>query len=131
MDSLIEPKNTVWQRIQVRHTYRCYLCDTEAWTVYEGKAVPSFIVMRQESDGSFRYAFSNAQVDTELPQLAWWKCQRYFIERANFEPNLNWVGMNCKLKNTGRCNIIWPYLTVTANWFITQTKYQYVLLEAE
>ena len=40
-------------------------------------------MIRQESDGKYTYAFSNAAEDTELPQLAWWKCQRYFIERAN------------------------------------------------
>ena len=55
------------------------------WTVSIGPAIQEWLVIRQESDGKYTYAFSNAQEDTELSQLVWWKCQRYFIERANID----------------------------------------------
>ena len=106
-----EDKNTIWQQFQVRHTVRCYLCDPFAvlcyWTIYDGKAVFEWLVMRFDTDGKYSYALSNAPEETEISQLAWWKCQRYFIERANFELNRNSVGMSYKLKNIERSNIIW------------------------
>jgi SRSO17 transposase len=141
VDSLIENKDTIWQRIRVRHTERGYLCDLFAarrvWTIYEGKAISEWLVMRQESDGKYTYALSNVPADTKLPQLAWWKCQRYFIERANQEAKseLGWDEFEAQKY------LAWQHhlaLTVLASWFITRTKYQWactygrdpVLLEA-
>ena len=105
--------------------------------MYEGKAIPEWLVMRQESDGKHTYAFSNAPADTELPQRAKWKCQRSFIERANQDAKseLGWDELQAQKY------LAWQHhlaLTVLASWFINQTKYQWtckykrdpVLLEA-
>ena len=85
MDSLRE--KLPWHEIQVRATDRGELCDPFAacrvWTVHAGEAVEDWRVMRQESDGKTSYALCNASRGTSLAQLAWWKCQRYFIERSN------------------------------------------------
>ena len=53
------------------------------WTVQADEAVEDWLVMREEADGKHSYALCNASHETSLEQLAWWKCQRYFIERSN------------------------------------------------
>ena len=99
--------------IPVRTTERGELCERFAacrvWTVHEGKAVEDWLVMREESQGKYSYALCNAPADMPLEQLAWWKCQRYFIERANQDSKseLGW-DENSGRRSTALGNIISP-----------------------
>ena len=59
-----------------------------------------------------------------MSQLAWWKCQRYFIERANEEAKseIGWDEFQAQ-KYLG-----WQHhlaLTILASWFIAQTQYEW------
>ncbi len=85
-DSLRETMD--WQRLRVRATERGELNERFAarrvWIVQEGHAVEEWLVMREEAIDRYRYALCHAAADTPLAQLAWWKCQRYFIERVVF-----------------------------------------------
>jgi hypothetical protein len=76
-----------WHSVQVRATARGTLGDPFAvrrvWTVHAGEALEEWLVMREEAHGKHSYALCNASRETSLEPLAWWKCQRYFIERSN------------------------------------------------
>ena len=71
--------------------------------------------------GATTWALSNAPADTELSQLAGWKCQRYFVERANQEAKseLGWDELQA------RKYLAWEHhlaLTVLASWFIAANQ---------
>lgn len=127
--TLLQTPETVWQMLRVRTTERGELRNRFAarrvWTVDEDHhTVEEWLVMRQEADGRYTFALCNAPVDTELAQLAWWKCQRYFVERANQEAKseLGWDELQA------RKYLAWEHhlaLTVLASWFIAQTKYDW------
>ncbi len=131
VESLLEAPETRWQRLSVRTTERGELRNRFAarrvWTVDDDKhVVAHWLVMRQEADGRYTWALSNAPADTALSQLAWWKCQRYFVERANQEAKseLGWDEWQA------RKYLAWEHhlaLTVLASWFIAQTKYDWAL----
>jgi hypothetical protein len=117
-----------WQLIRVRAMERGDLCERFAarrvWTVYEGMAVEDWLVIREESDCKYSHALCNAPADTSLEQLAWWKCQRYFIERSNQDAKSE-LGWN-ELLAQKYC--AWEHhlaLTVLASWFVAQTKYEW------
>jgi hypothetical protein len=80
-------EDTNWHRVRVRDTERGELDDEFAarrvWAIHEGESVPEWLVMRRESGGKCTYSMSNASPNTPLKRLAWLKCQRYFVERAN------------------------------------------------
>ncbi len=87
--SLVHTPETQWQRVLIRRIERGDVCDAVAvrrvWTVSDDhqEAVEEWLVMRKEGAGKYSYALCNAPADTPLSQLAWWKCQRYFVERSN------------------------------------------------
>lgn len=92
--------------------------------VHEGRVVEDWLVMRREADGKDSYALCNASADTPKEVLAWWKCQRYFIERANQDAKseLGWDELQA------RKYLAWEHhlaLTVLASWFVAQTKYEW------
>jgi len=78
-------EDTNWRRVRVRSTERGELNDEFAaiWTIHEDKPVQEWLVIRRESNGRCTYSLSNATPNTHLKRLAWLKCQRYFVERAN------------------------------------------------
>lgn len=123
VDSLRETLN--WQRLWVRATERGELCERFAarrvWTVYEGQAVEEWLVMREEAADRYSYALCNAASDTSLDQLAWWKCQRYFIERSNQDAKseLGWDELQAQKYRAWDHHLA---LTVLASWFIAQTQ---------
>lgn len=114
-----------WQRLRVRATERGELHERFAarrvWTVHDGHAVEEWLVMREEATDRYSYALCNAVADTPLAQLAWWKCQRYFIERANQEAKseLGWDELQAQKYRAWDHHLA---LTVLASWFIAQTQ---------
>lgn len=77
---------TLWQTLQVRPTERGYLearlAARRVWTLRDGEPTEEWLVMRQEADGTIRYALSNAPADTPLLRLAEMEAARYFAERT-------------------------------------------------
>src|SRR3990172_7673797 len=119
--SLAQANDTQWQELRIRTTERGELRDLFAvrrvWTIYEDKAVEELLVVRKEKNGKCSYSLCNAPFDTPLSKLAWWKCQRYFIERANQEAKseIGWDEFQAQ-KYRG-----WDHhlaLTILASWFI-------------
>jgi SRSO17 transposase len=126
VDSLRE--QLPWHNIQVRATERGELCEPFAahrvWTVNAGEAVEDWLVMREEADRKHSYALCNASRETSLEQLAWWKCQRYFIERSNQDAKseLGWDELQAQKYRAWEHHLA---LTVLASWFVAQTKYEW------
>jgi SRSO17 transposase len=94
------------------------------WTVYEGTVLEDWLIIREESEGKYSYALCNAPASTSIEQLAWWKCQRYFIERANQDAKseLGWDELQAQKY------LAWEHhlaLTVLASWFIAKNKYEW------
>lgn len=113
------------QEIRVRATDRGELRDRFAacrvWTVHAGQATEEWLVLRHEANGHTSYALSNAPVTTDLTQLAWWKCQRYFIERSNQDAKseFGWDELQAQKYRAWEHHLA---LTVLASWFVAQTK---------
>jgi SRSO17 transposase len=126
--SLVQAEETVWQRLRIRHTERGELCDKFAarrvWTVHAGRAIPEWVVIRHERSGRYRYALSNAPKTTPLEQLAWWKCQRYFVERSNQDAKseLGWDEFQAQKFPAWQHHVA---CTVLACWFVAQTKLEW------
>jgi len=83
-------KDTHRQRVRARSTERGELDDEFAvrrvWTDRDEPGVPSaeeWLVIRREADRKLNCSPSNAPAESTVEQLAWPKCQRYSIERAN------------------------------------------------
>lgn len=132
--SLVHAPETRWQRLRIRSTERGELCDRFAarrvWTVYEGHAIPEWVVMRQERSGKYTYALSNAPKGTPLTQLAWWKCQRYVIERSNQDAKseLGWDEFQAQKYRAWQHHVA---CTVLASWFVAQTKLEWAQASAQ
>lgn len=126
VDSLREQAG--WQLIRVRATERGELCERfvtrRVWTVYDGEAVAEWLVIREESLGKYSYALCNAPAETPLEQLAWWKCQRYFIERSNQDAKseLGWDELRAQKYRAWEPHLA---LTVLASWFVAQTQFEW------
>ena len=58
---------------------------------------------------------------TALEQLAWWKCQRYFVERSNQDAKseLGWDEFQAQKFLAWQHHVA---CTVLASWFVAQTK---------
>jgi hypothetical protein len=123
--TLAEDPEPVWHRLTIRAPERGLLRDEVAarrvWTISEGQVVAEWLVMRKESRGRVSYAGSHAPRTTSLEQLAWWKCQRYLVERSNEDAKseLGWDEFQAQKY------VAWQHhvaLTVLASWFVAQTK---------
>jgi hypothetical protein len=77
--------------------------------------------MREAAESRYSYALGNASLDTALEPLAWWKCQRYFIERANQDAKseLGWDEWQTQKYRAWDHHLA---LMVRAAWFIAQTQ---------
>ncbi len=118
--------DTHWQRYQVRHTERGELDDHFAmrrvWTIREGELAEEWLVIRHEYGQRYTYALSNAQADTPLEYLAWLKCTRHFVERANQDAKseTGWDELQAQKYRAWEHHLA---LTILATWFIAQTKH--------
>jgi SRSO17 transposase len=126
--SLVHAEGTRWQRLWIRTTERGELCDEFAvrrvWTVSAGQVLPEWLVIRKERSGTYRYALSNAPQTTSVEQLAWWKCQRYFVERSNQDAKseLGWDEFQAQKFPAWQHHVA---CTVLACWFVAQTKLEW------
>jgi len=121
-------KDTMWRRVRTRSTERGELEDEFAarrvWTIHDGVPVEEWLVIRREENGRCTYALSNAPADSSFERLAWLKCQRYFVERANQEAKseMGWDELQAQKY------LAWEHhlaLTILATWFIAQTKLEW------
>ena len=86
-----------FERIKVRNSERGYLAYEMAfvrgWTVSrDNEVVEETLLIRRDSDGSCVYSLSNAPADTPCDVLAFWRSQRYFVERVfqDAKSDLGW-----------------------------------------
>jgi SRSO17 transposase len=122
--------DTNWERICVRPIERGELNDPFAmrrvWTLREGKTEPveEWLVIRREAKNRSTYSLSNAPTHVSSQYLAWLKCQRYFVERANQDAKseAGWDELEAR-KYRG-----WEHhlaLIILAVWFVAQTKWEW------
>ena len=122
--------DTIWTRVRVRSIERGELNDPFAvrrvWTLREGKTEPveEWMVIRHEAKNRYNYSLSNAPADASVKDLAWLKCQRYFVERANQDAKseAGWDELEAR-KYRG-----WEHhlaLVILAVWFAAQTKWEW------
>jgi SRSO17 transposase len=122
---LITFPDTHFQRIPVRNTERGVLDDRFAmrrvWTIQEGELVEEWLVIRHENDQRYTYALSNAPADTAPERLAWLKCARHFVERANQDAKseTGWDELQAQKYRAWEHHLA---MTIMATWFIAQTK---------
>jgi SRSO17 transposase len=121
--------DTHWQRVRVRAIERGELNDLFAarpvWTLRENQPEPvqEWLVMRREGK-RITYALSNAPTDASLEYLAWFKCQRYFVERAtqDAKSEVGWDELRAR-KYRG-----WEHhlaMVILAVWFLAQTRWEW------
>jgi len=123
--------DTLWKPVRVRAIERGELNDPFAarlvWTLREGKPEPvqEWLVMRRETKKRCTYSLSNAPADTPLAYLAWLKCQRYFVERANQDAKseAGWDELQAQ-KYRGWIHHL--ALVLLAVWFLAQTRGEWV-----
>jgi len=120
--------DTRWQRFQVRATERGILDDPFAirrvWTIRDDELAEEWLVIRHEYGKRYTYALSNAPADTAHERLAWLKCVRHFVERANQDAKseTGWDDFQAQKYRAWEHQLA---LTILATWFIAQTKYEW------
>lgn len=116
---------THFQRFRVRSTERGELDDPFAmrrvWTIRDGQVAEEWLVIRHEYSQRYTYALSNAPADTPHDRLAWLKCVRHFVERANQDAKseTGWDEFQAQKYRAWEHQLA---LTILATWFIAQTK---------
>ncbi|MFQ5343592.1 MAG: IS701 family transposase [Anaerolineae bacterium] len=124
--------DTLWKRVRVRAIERGDLNDPFAarlvWTLREGEPEPvqEWLVMRREGKKRCTYSLSNAPTSATLKDLAWLKCQRYFVERTiqDAKSEVGWNELQAR-KYRG-----WEHhlaLVILAVWFLAQTRWQWAV----
>lgn len=125
---VVELADAHFQRIRVRSTEGGELNDRffmrRVWTIRDGELAEEWLVVRHEGDWRYSYALSNASADTPFHRLAWLKCVRYFVERANQDARseAGWDELQAR-KYLG-----WEHhlaMNILATWFIAQTKLEW------
>lgn len=117
--------DTTFQPVHVRSTERGTLTDPFAWrrvwTVRDGALVEEWLIIRHEESQRYRYALSNAPVDTPPARLAWLKCMRHFVERAHQDAKseAGWDELQAQKYRAWEHHLA---LTILATWFVAQTK---------
>ncbi len=114
------------QPVEVRHTERgtlIYECAAQqVWKKNrKGEVRPEWLFIRKEPDGSLSYSLSNAPEDTSLSQLAYWRSERYFVERT-FQDTKSEIGWDELEARKYRAWMHHVALSALALWFIEQTK---------
>jgi SRSO17 transposase len=125
VSQVAERPDTQWQRIRVRPTERGELVAQfvvrRVWTMRDEKPTEEWLVIRRESDGDCRYAFSNAHPEVPPEDLAWMQSQRYFVERSIQDAKSEMGWDECQAQKF----LAWEHqlaLTILASWFVAQTK---------
>ena len=116
---------THFHRFRVRSTERGELDDPFAmrrvWTLRDAQVAEEWLVIRHEYAQRYTYALSNAPVDMPHERLAWLKCARHFVERANQDAKseTGWDELQAQKYRAWEHHLA---LTILATWFIAQTK---------
>ncbi|MDI6769393.1 MAG: hypothetical protein QMD04_06930, partial [Anaerolineales bacterium] len=89
-----------------------------------------WLVIRHEYGKRYTYALSNAPADTAHERLAWLKCIRHFVERANQDAKseTGWDEFQAQKYRAWEHHLA---LTILATWFIAQTKYDWARTHAQ
>ncbi|MFH1635683.1 MAG: IS701 family transposase [Chloroflexota bacterium] len=127
---LIRHPDTVWKHVRGRPIERGELNDPftarRVWSLREGDAKPveEWLLIRRESPNRHSYSLSNAPASFPLKDLAWLKCQRYFVERSNQDAKseAGWDELQAQ-KYRG-----WEHhlaLVILAIWFVAQVKWSW------
>ena len=122
--------DTVFDRVRVRSTERGELDDPfamrQVWTIRDGELAEEWLIIRHEYGQRHSYALSNAPADAPREYLAWLKCVRHFVERANQEAKseTGWDELQAQKYRAWEHQLA---MTILANWFIAQTKYEWAL----
>jgi len=119
---------TVWKQVRVRPIERGELNDPftacRVWTLREGEAEPveDWLLIRRETKKRHNYSLSNAPAETPLHELAWLKCQRYFIERSNQDAKseAGWDELQAQKYRAWEHHLA---LVILATWFVAQLKW--------
>jgi SRSO17 transposase len=125
VETVARREDTRYQRIRVRPTERGELADEFAarrvWTIREGEVLQEWLVIRRAGDGAMSYSLSNAPADSTLDRLAWLKCQRYFVERANQDSKseIGWDELRAQKYRAWEHHLA---MTILATWYIAETK---------
>lgn len=127
---VVNRADTYFERVRVRSIKRGELDDPFAmrrvWTVREGELAEEWLVIRHEYDQRYSYALSNAPADASREYLAWLKCVRHFVERANQEAKseTGWDELQAQKYRAWEHHLA---MTILATWFIAETKHEWVL----
>jgi SRSO17 transposase len=122
--------DTLFQRVRVRSTERGELDDPFAmrrvWTIRDDELAEEWLVIRHEYGQRYSYALSNAPAATSRERLAWLKCVRHFVERANQEAKseTGWDELQAQKYRAWEHHLA---MTILATWFIAQTKHEWAL----
>jgi SRSO17 transposase len=122
--------DTLFQRVRVRSTERGELDDPFAmrrvWTICDGELAEEWLVIRHEDEQRYSYALSNAPAAASQEYLAWLKCVRHFVERANQEAKseTGWDELQAQKYRAWEHHLA---MTILATWFIAQTKHEWTL----
>jgi SRSO17 transposase len=122
--------DTTWRRIRVRPIERGDLNDPFAtrrvWTLREGQTEPveEWLVIRREAKNRYNYSLSNAPANASLEYLAWLKCQRYFVERANQDAKseAGWDELQAQMYRGWEHHLA---LVILVTWFVAQIKWEW------
>jgi len=123
---LVSRPDPPWQALPIRQTERgllTYACATRrVWTLTpEMQVREEWLLLRQEHDGTFSFALSNAPVTTRPGELAQWRCQRYFGERT-FQDAKSEAGWAELVARKYRAWMHHTALDALALWFVAETK---------
>lgn len=124
------PWSAQLERVRVRSSERGELDDPFAmrrvWTVREGELAEEWLVTRHEYGQRYSYALSNAPADASREHLAWLKCVRHFVERANQEAKseTGWDELQAQKYRAWEHHLA---MTILATWFIAETKHEWAL----
>jgi SRSO17 transposase len=127
VQQVVNLADTVFQRIRVRSTERGELDDPFAmrrvWTIRDGTLAEEWLVIRHEYGQRYTYALSNAPANASREYLAWLKCVRHFVERANQDTKseTGWAELQAQKYRAWEHHLA---MTILATWFIAQTKHE-------
>lgn len=130
VQQIVNLADTVFQRIRVRSTERGELDDPFAmrrvWTIRDGALAEEWLVIRHEYGQRYTYALSNAPANASREYLAWLKCVRHFVERANQDAKseTGWAELQAQKYRAWEHHLA---MTILATWFIAQTKHEWAL----
>lgn len=95
------------------------------WTVRDDGSLRQEWLLIRQTKKETTYSLSNAPLETSLLTMAQRKSQRYFIERSNQDAKseLGWDEFQAMKYNAWEHHLA---LTIMANWFITETKLDWV-----